>query len=45
MVDHGYSDEAIAHRLRYNVEIVQAIREKSQNIKTKLKINDDKKYR
>ena len=42
MVDHGYSDDAIAHRLRYTVEIVRAVREKSQNINTKLKINDEK---
>lgn len=45
MFDHGYSDEAIAQRLRYDIEKVQAVREKAQNTNTKLKINDDKKYR
>ena len=43
MFDHGYSDEAIAHRLRYDVEKVRAVREKSQNTNAKLKINDNKK--
>jgi DNA-binding NarL/FixJ family response regulator len=42
MVENGYSDEAIAQRLRYDVIIVKTVREKAQTINSKLKMDDDK---
>lgn len=42
MIEHGYTDEEIVSRLRYNLELVQAIRNKQQTLNEKFALVKNK---
>ena len=41
MIEHGYSDQEIVLRLRYNQEHVKLIRERVETVREKLNLSND----
>lgn len=44
MLEHGYTDEEIASRLRYDIEYVKAIRNKQETLDEKFYLKKNKDY-